>query len=356
MIRINLIGQAKGKRKAGRGPSISLPQIPNVGILLFVLLLVVEGAVFYTWQNSASAEANKLNSRLAVRKLELEALTKTKGDIKALKEETDKLVAQKRLFEELFADKVGPANALTFLSFILHPRDETTTSADELKAMEAAGWRVSWDAKRAWITTLREREGEVTIIGEAMGHEDVAELLRRMESSPYFRNPRLAYQEVKKDERIGGVPFVEFKIEASLVYLIVPARKPEPPPEGAEGQPAGDADAVAGAEADAVDGGAGEDADAGPALLIPVVPKAPDVTEDADAEADAAEAVDTADAEDAAAPAPAAPDAAAPIVPVPAKPADKPAEGKAAPPLPSAPPAAEPPPVEGSAQPQGPED
>ncbi len=41
MIRINLAGSAKGKRRRGRG----VPDIPNVGVLLFVLLLVIEGAV-----------------------------------------------------------------------------------------------------------------------------------------------------------------------------------------------------------------------------------------------------------------------------------------------------------------------
>ena len=75
----------------------------------------------------------------------------------------------------------------------------------------------------------------------------VAEVMRRLESSPYFRETKLAYQERKHDERLGA-DFVEFTIHGSLVYLIKPLHPAEPPPEAAV---AADGDAGPGLEGDA---------------------------------------------------------------------------------------------------------
>lgn len=365
MIRINLIGRGPGQKGKKGGAGLRLPDIPNVGILLFVLMLVIEGAVFYLWQMSASDQATRANARLQLRKRELTELEKNKASIAAATEEIKKLAAQKSVFDELFAEKVGPIGALQFLSFIVQPRDEATTATEDLKALEAAGWRVAWDARKAWITSYRDQAGEVTILGRALGHEDVAEVQRRLESSPYFRDPRLVYQENKRDDRLG-IGFVEFSIRATLVYLIEPQKKDEPAKAegvGAAGAP--------GADAGGGDGGA--DADAGTttdkdgALIVPKLQI--DVPSQASATAD--DATTTADAEpaDAKSAPDAATDDAADSAPPPdtakaePKKEDKPPPPKAEPskyelpkedpkmPVPSAGQALEPPPAVGADKP-----
>lgn len=237
MIRVNLIGTAKKGGRRRVGGRVSLPQIPNVGILLFLLLLVAEGAGLHLWQTDAANAANKVSTKLALAKMEMASLTKVQADIVELRTEVDKLGAQKTLFDELFANKVGPVNALSYLAFILEPRDEKTTSNDELKAMEAAGWRAGWDARKAWFTGLREEsDGSVTLTGEAIDHDDVAEVQRRLESSPYFRETRLVFQERKREDKLL-VDFIEFKIKGTLVYMIVPSQPAQPaePTEAAAG-------------------------------------------------------------------------------------------------------------------------
>lgn len=250
MIRINLIGGGAGKKSRKGGAGLRLPDIPNVGILLFVLFLVMELAVFYLWQNTASEEATRAKSQLERRKLELVKLEENKKAIAQATDEIKKLRSQKAVLDELFAEKDGPAGALQYLSFILQPRQQHETPTADLVAFEAAGWHVGWDARRAWITSYRETGGEVTIQGRALGHEDVAELQWRLESSPYFREPKLVYQEKKRDDQIG-ITFVEFSIRASLVYLIEPMNPTKPEEAAAAGN---------GADAGSTDGGA---ADAG---------------------------------------------------------------------------------------------
>lgn len=236
LIRINLIGRPGAGKKGGARRGLQLPDVPNVGLLLFALFLVIEGAVFFQWQLNSSEEATRATSRLTLRRKEIAELQKIKEEITKTTEEVKKLDAQKVVFDVLLAERSGPVGALHYLSFMLQPRAEAETAADELKAMEAAGWRVAWDARKAWITGFRETDGEVTLTGEALGHEDVAEVQRRLESSAYFRDPKLVFQEKKRDDKLG-IFYVEFSIRASLVYLVEP-KNPEEPATAAEGDPA----------------------------------------------------------------------------------------------------------------------
>ncbi|MBM4345379.1 MAG: PilN domain-containing protein [Deltaproteobacteria bacterium] len=361
MIRINLLGRQKGARTRRVGPT--LPDVPNLGILVFVLLLVIEGAVFYLWQMTASDGARSVDNQVRMRDKEYKELENNKRLITEAQEQVTKLKKNKLLFDEMFAEKVGPVNALTYLSFVLQPRDEAITASDELKAMEAAGWRVNWDARRAWMTSYRELGGEVTLQGEALSHEDVAELQRRLESSPFFRNPKLVYQDVKKDDKLG-VPFVDFSIRAWLVYLVepIPGLLPpgvEPEPAAVAGGPEG-ADAGAG-DGEAADGHGDADGDAAatdaavigaktPAIVLPLPPtpaaaRSADAGSDADAAQDAQDAVTAPDVpiEDAAPPVKPAEPKPEPAKAAPAK--DEPAKA----PLPAAGSGDKPPPAAESA-------
>ncbi len=216
MIRINLIGISKGRKRR-----VGMPDIPNVGVLLFVLLLAVEGAVLYSWQANAEEKARNVSQKLNRYKHELESLKKTNEQIGKLRKEVKELKKNTWLFDELTADKIGPVNALSYLSWILQERDEATHPTEELKQMEAAGWQVGWDANRAWFTSIREAKGEVTISGNAIDHSDVAEVLRRLESSAHFREVRLMFQEVKSIETVAK-KYVDFTLKATLIYLIEP--------------------------------------------------------------------------------------------------------------------------------------
>ncbi len=259
MIRINLLGRAKGQKGGKR--SFSLPRIPNVGLLLALLILVIEGAVAFQWSQQAAEDANKLESKARKLKEEVDDYTKVKTEVEELKHKLEEGGKEKLIFDELFAEKVGPSNALTYLSFILAPRKEAELPGDELKQMELAGWRVNWPGEkaRAWLTSIREREGEVTLVGGAVDHGDVAEVARRLESSAHFRDMKLVSQERRFDNTLG-VMFVEFTIRGTLIYLLEPYKPAGAPP--ADAPPAG-----AVADGDATSGDGGADGDGGDAAV-----------------------------------------------------------------------------------------
>ncbi len=250
MIRINLLGapaQKGGKRKRR---TASLPDVPNLGILIFVLLLVMEFAALYTWHAEASERATSLGTRLRRAKTELDAAKRVAADMAVLQKDIQELEKVSLLFEELDGEKRGPLGAFTFLSFMLKVRDPKVVPTSELKLLEASGWRTRWEANRAWFTSIREAEGEVTLMGEAMNHEDVAEVLRRLESSAHFRNVQLAFNEKRKDGRLD-LEIVQFTIKATLIYLVEPYLSPEQRQAKLEAaEMAGEATAIGDAGAD----------------------------------------------------------------------------------------------------------
>ncbi len=341
MIRINLLGRAKGQKGGKR--SFSLPRIPNVGLLLALLILVIEGAVAFQWSQQAAEDANRLESKARKLKEDVDDYTKVKTELDELKHKLEESGKETLIFDELFAEKVGPANALTYLSFILAPRREAELPGDELKQMELAGWRVNWPGEkpRAWLTSIHERDGEVTLVGGAVDHGDVAEVARRLESSAHFREMKLVSQERKTDVNLG-VSYIEFTIRGALIYLLDPykpagaAEEGAPPPEAAA-----DADATSG---DATSAGETQD---GAALLKSNLLPTPDAASGevdsggADVDVQAAETKEEKDA------------GAAPIVPKPAAPAAGADPGpKAAAPLLQE--AVEPPPADRAADPGDP--
>lgn len=215
-IRINLIGTPR-KRRVGAG----LPDVPNIGVLLFILVLVMESAVLYSWHASASEAANQVDHRVRKVKHELEIAKKTHADVVNVKKEITELENQIRLFDVLKAEKVGPVDSLQYMSFMLQPRDPATWPREEQKLMEAAGWRVQWDARRAWFDEVKQTRWTVKMKGRALAHEDVAEVQRRLESSPYFRHVELKFQVKERDTELAN-DYVSFTIQAALVYLVDP--------------------------------------------------------------------------------------------------------------------------------------
>ncbi len=341
MIRINLLGRNKGQKSGKR--SFSLPRIPNVGLLLALLILVIEGAVAFQWSQQAAEDANKLESKARKLKEDVDDYTKVKAEADELHHKLEDSGKEKLIFDELFAEKVGPANALTYLSFILAPRKEAELPGDELKQMELAGWRVNWPGERAraWLTGVHEREGEVTLVGGAVDHGDVAEVARRLESSAYFREMKLVSQERKFDATLG-VTYIEFTIRGDLIYLLEPYKAPGAAPEGeAPPEAAADGDATSG------DGSANGDAeDATTKLKSNLLPTPDGAAGEVDAGASDVDvqAPETQEERD---------NGPAPIVPKPAAPPPAPAAERAAPP-PLLQEAVEPPPADRAADPGDP--
>ena len=236
MIRINLLPHSREERKkaADGAASAARPLI-----LLGVLAMLAGMVSLYMWYEQLEAESIVQTTKTRDLQKKVEELEKVKQTMEERERSQQILAQQNFIFDELRYDKIGPANALLFLSYVLSKTEDNSFNAKELQSQEDNGWNVSWDPGRLWVTHFEEEEKAVKIRGEAMAHEDVTEFYRRLESSIYFYDvvPDVQKLEINDDM---GLRYVSFKVECKLNYdlegfhetrkLWKRKRVPNPPP------------------------------------------------------------------------------------------------------------------------------
>lgn len=207
MIRINLIG-TKVKPRA---------RAPGAQAYVFLALILLEAVVLFAWYQMlvSDLEATSKKAKDAVAKIE--DLKKVKESWEQWQIEKADLDRQAQVFESLRAGQVGPSNMLQFLSYALTRVPDSPLFAEEIKAQELVGWNPKWDAGRLWLRRIEEKGGVLTIYGEAVDHEDVAEFYRRLESSGFFVDVEPGLQARKVSPELG-IKFVEFTVTAGLRY------------------------------------------------------------------------------------------------------------------------------------------
>lgn len=215
MIRINLLptrGKSKRKKAAAGAANAARPLI-----LLGVLALIAGMVSLYMWYEQLEAESTIQVTKTRDLQKKVEELEKVKQTMEERERSQQILAQQNFIFDELRYDKIGPANALLFLSYVLSKTEDNSFNAKELQSQEDNGWNVSWDPGRLWVTQFEEEEKSVKIRGEAMAHEDVTEFYRRLESSIYFYDVVPDVQKLEINEDMG-LRYVSFKVECKLNY------------------------------------------------------------------------------------------------------------------------------------------
>lgn len=155
MIRINLLPvKAAQKKEKLRG---------QLFILLACVLLATAGcAVVYLSLMNKVAEAKEENDR---RQSEINQLKKQIGEVGRFKKMKEELQGKLDILAKLKEGQSGPVHLL-----------------DELSARMP---------DKLWINSFKSSGGNVAISGFGMNEETVAEFLRDLEASPYYRNVEL---------------------------------------------------------------------------------------------------------------------------------------------------------------------
>ena len=215
MIRINLLptrGKSKRKKAAPSGASAARPLI-----LLGVLILAAGMVSLYMWYEQLEAQSVVENTKTRDLQKKVEELEKVKQTMEERERSQQILAQQNFIFDELRYDKIGPSNALLFLSYVLSKTEDNSFNAQELQSQEDNGWNVSWDPGRLWITSFEEEDKVIEIKGQAIEHEDVTEFYRRLESSIYFYDVAPDVQELEYAEEME-LRYVTFKVVCKLNY------------------------------------------------------------------------------------------------------------------------------------------
>lgn len=200
MIRINLLPIRQARKRE------SVKQ----QLIFAVVVLVGAGIGLYLWYNSMASLVDQKKRQIKSTQQQIEQYKKAIGEVEKYKGLEETLHQKLKIIADLIKGKTGPVKVLDHLSQII--------------------------PKQVWLTSWKEKAGNVSIEGEALGNKYVAQFVTALKESSmpakietvagvdkapavakpqYFSNIRLVEVAADKDGK-----YVDFKIVMRVNYAI----------------------------------------------------------------------------------------------------------------------------------------
>ncbi len=191
MIRVNLLPTKEKEQEASQRQELSL-----LGMTLIFVLLVFAAVRIGQGRTLAGVE-----QEISTLQKSLEVLDEKVKDVSNLEQKRKELDSKLKVIIELSNKRVGPAGVL---------RDLGKSTPD-----------------RAWLTDFTELKGAATLVGEAVDNQTIAEFLRELSNSAYFKKVDLV-ETTAQDK--GEVKLRKFILKAQVDYA-ASAKKEAPKSE-----------------------------------------------------------------------------------------------------------------------------
>jgi type IV pilus assembly protein PilN len=191
MIRVNLLPVRELQAAVIRRRDLTIG-----GIVLGSVIIVLLATYFLQYY-----QLSKLGSELEILRSEIQALNVKVKEVGDLQNRIKEYTSKHNIISDLNKKKTGPVGIMESLSAA------TPT--------------------RLWLTEFKETGGRLTINGTAADNQTVAEFLKALAASAYFRDVELV--ETTQGGQESG-PFKKFSIRSAVSYL--PAPKPPSPSGG----------------------------------------------------------------------------------------------------------------------------
>jgi type IV pilus assembly protein PilN len=208
VIRINLLPTRRAKRQeAGQRQFLvmGLAILATIGLIVFFHL-------------DATNELEKAKHDNTLLQADVAKLKSELGDYDKVRGQREELLRQRKTIQSLEIGRTGPVYLLRELSEILSPGKGPTfdrvTYEETLRKDPNAGF-TNWETKRAWLESYNEDRMRVKIRGSAKSNEDVAEFLKRLNSSVFFKDVNL---DATAQAARGSVKFVNFGLSTTVIY------------------------------------------------------------------------------------------------------------------------------------------
>jgi type IV pilus assembly protein PilN len=208
VIRINLLPSRKAKRQgAGQRQFLimGLAILGSVGMVIFFHL-------------DATNELEGVQRENTIVQAEVAKLKQELGDYEKVRGQREELLKQRKTIQSLEAGRTGPVYLLREMSEILSPGKGPTfdrvTYEEVLRRDPNAGFS-NWETKRAWLESYTEERQRIKLRGSAKSNEDVAEFLKRLNSSVFFKDVNL---DATAQAAKGQVKYVNFGLSATVIY------------------------------------------------------------------------------------------------------------------------------------------
>jgi type IV pilus assembly protein PilN len=209
VIRINLLPIRKVKRAEA-----SQRQFLYMGV---AIVATVCGVVFVHLQAAGQLEDNK--RRNTILQADVARMKQEIGDYDKVRAQREELLRQRKTIQALDAGRNGPVYLLREMSELLSPGKGPTfdrvTYEETLRRDPNAGFNAGWDPRRVWVEGYAEDQQHVKIRGAAKSNEDVAEFLKRLNSSVFFSDVNL---DATTQMSGRGIKFVSFSLSANVIY------------------------------------------------------------------------------------------------------------------------------------------
>ena len=208
MIRINLLPTRRAKRQeAGQRQFVAM----GLAILATIGLIV-----FFHLQATNELEKAKHDNTLL--QADVARLKSELGDYDKVRAQREELLRQRKTIQSLETGRTGPVYLLRELSEILSPGKGPTfdrvTYEEALRKDPNAGFS-NWETKRVWLESYAEENLRVRVRGAAKSNEDVAEFLKRLNSSVFFKDVNL---DATAQAAKGSVKYVNFGLSTTVIY------------------------------------------------------------------------------------------------------------------------------------------
>lgn len=220
MIRINLLPTKKVLRRKGEVGDLAggESQAWLAFVLGAVLLEVIVLLFVYKTKQDQLTQVVRHNQEVQAN---VDAITREISNHAQIKAELKELRDREEAIEKLQSARTGPTATMLELSRILTPGRGPTIERDKLEQLKrdnpSAVPNPNWDPRRLWMTSYKEDNRMVRVIGLARDGEDVSEFLRRLSLSDYFYEVRLMPAK-KEVDTVTKLELVKFEMSAKVRY------------------------------------------------------------------------------------------------------------------------------------------
>jgi len=180
------------------------------------ILATIGLIVFFHLQATNELEKAKHDNTLL--QADVARLKSELGDYDKVRAQREELLRQRKTIQSLETGRTGPVYLLRELSEILSPGKGPTfdrvTYEEALRKDPNAGFS-NWETKRVWLESYAEENLRVRVRGAAKSNEDVAEFLKRLNSSVFFKDVNL---DATAQAARGPVKYVNFGLSTTVIY------------------------------------------------------------------------------------------------------------------------------------------
>ena len=198
MIRVNLLGEAKKKKRASSAPALTLAPAGD-GLILGLLLGVMAIAALAQWfrYNKLVETGKALDQQISDLQREKAELAQVQSQYETFSKRKELLTARINVIEQLKAQQAGPVILLSAIA-------NSVSSGDTV-----------------WLTSFDKQKDKLTVNGISLSMRSVADLMTKLEATKQFKTVDL--KETSQDTRPSDVDTFTFALDLTIEPPAPPA-------------------------------------------------------------------------------------------------------------------------------------